>query len=519
MNRHRSAKGRGFTTAVAGLIGCGLLLGVPARGEDPVEPGRSNGQPSIDLSTKYRFIERYTFPGARPDPLSIGQYRVGIRETIERVGRRPKGAPDLAQEARQIIFSERAARVLETGEVTDTIRRYTTYRKDPDPYKSTEGRPLEGLTLWYHAGGGVDPRMICLTEGRRLHEMEYGVASRQIFLPDLRALLPPLPSLVGDTWKVPKQAIVAMLREKPEGGEGLTGKLQAVRKSADGKQLLAVINVSGRLVFPMPGELSRETGVNGELLFAFTPTAEASAAGGAGRNAIVNARGAIVELRVALKSVLRSPDDPDGRLKVIVNHVIDLRRKPVDSEAELLVPNPPPAPTEANSWLTFEDVDGRFHFNHPQSLKFQTLQPGDPTVVLLGPLGSVDSVSLILQEKTGKSEEDRQFRDPGSHRKILKSQLEEDGFEIIPGPEGWLPEANWADAKMKVYRSEAVLRPPDDGGIKSVRIYFDFYLALLAHDECLVFTARTAQDPPTAFRSQAEQIVRSFKLGLPPRAK
>lgn len=520
MSQNRSAIRCALRNALAALIGCAVVSHSASRGQAPAEAKNPAGQTAPDLSTKYRFIERYTVPGSKPDPLSLGQYRVGIRETIERIIEKPQGAPDRTRGTFQTIFSERAARMLQTGEVTDTIRRYATFRKTPDPFKATEEHPLEGLTLWYHAGNGVDPRIVNLTEGRQLHDMEYRVISRQIFVPDLRALLPPLPCLVGDSWRIPKSAILAMIRERPEGGEGLTGKLQAVRKSDNGTQLIAVINVSGRLILPLVGNGGdRETGVNGELLFEFSPApaAESPAPGGAARETIVNARGAITELRFVLRVKSLNPDDPDGRLKTIVDYVIDLRRKPLDTEAELLVPPAPPASTEANSWLTYDNAAGRFRFRHPQGLQLRPSQPGDPSLQFVGLSG--DAVILRFQEKTGRAEEDRRSRDPADHRKNLEAQWKEDGIDVLPGREGWLPEADWADVKMKVYHLEAVLRAPEEQGKSSKRLYFDFYLALCDRGESLIFTATTDADPPTAFRKQAEQMLRSFKVGASPQER
>lgn len=520
MSQNQSAIRCASRNALAVLIACAFVSQSTSRGQAPAETKNPAGQAAPDLSTKYRFIERYSVPGSKPDPQSLGQYRVGIRETIERIIEKPQGAPDRVRETYQTIFSERAARILQTGEVTDTIRRYATFRKTPDPFKPTDERPLEGLTLWYHAGNGVDPRIVNLTEGRQLHDMEYTVISRQIFAPDLRALLPPLPSLVGDSWRIPKSAILAMIRDRPEGGEGLTGKLQSVRKSADGTQLVAVMNVSGRLILPLVGYGGdRVTGVNGELLFAFSPapTAESPPAGGAAREPIVNARGAITELRFVLRSTFLDPSDPDGRRRIIVDHIIDLRRRALDTEAELLVPPAPPAPTEPNSWLTYDDPAGRFRIRHPQNLRLQPPQPGDPSITFVGLSG--DAVILNFQEKTGRAEEDRRSRDPADYRKNLEAQWKEDGIDVLPGREGWLPEADWADVKMKVYHLEAVMRVPEEQGKSSKRLYFDFYLALCDRGDSLVFTATTDADPPTAFRKQAEQMLRSLKVATSPRGR
>src|SRR5206468_12186762 len=90
----------------------------------------------------------------------------------------------------------------------------------------------------------------------------------------------------------------------------------------------------------------------------------------------------------------------------------------------LAVPTPTPVPTEANSWLTYDDPQGRFHFRHPQDLPQDRDVPPDPNSVQLvekSLAGFPEQVlTLQLQVKSGKPAEDRADRDPDFHIKSLQ---------------------------------------------------------------------------------------------------
>src|SRR5262249_10808146 len=155
-----------------------------------------------------------------------------------------------------------------SGVVTDTVRRYEATRQTPDPAtKPSAARPLEGLTVWYKARGGLPPLLTALAEGRRIGETEYGMSARQVFLPDLAGLLPALPQRVGDRWRVPRSAAQALLGERPEpGSEPLVGTLQdVVRKAPPGRDMVATIGVAGRVILRQLGD----TQLNAQLLFVF----------------------------------------------------------------------------------------------------------------------------------------------------------------------------------------------------------------------------------------------------------
>jgi hypothetical protein len=507
--------GGSLAVASAALVG----WAVAARGQDKPEapqakPEPAQGQPAVDLSTRLRFVERYAPPGEKADSEAIGQYKVAIREAIKQTREKPQGAPDRTEEVYQTIYTERAARVAGSAEVTDTVRRYEAFRKTPDASKPTDPRPLEGLTLWYHSGAGSEPQILSLSDGRELHEMEYLIVARQVFVPDLRGLLPALPSRIGDSWRVSKAAARALLGERMEGGQGLTGKLQSVRKTSDGSQYEAVITIAGQFFLPTRGQ----SAASAEVLFTFTPrAAEAVEGRPAGAEGVVDARGAITEVRMALKSVFPLTPDRDERLRGVVTREVVLERRLGDGGAALAVPDSPPTPTEANSWVTYEDPLGRFHFRHPQIFHVQ------PPVGRLAETvelkqersGIPDVVSVTLQPRTGQPGVDRERRDPEYHRRRLMKDWDDDGYQVIPGESGWLPEADWADSKMKVFRLEAALKPSGPEAKKAERVFYEFYLALFGRDESLGLAAFTAQDPPTTFRRQAREILKTFRAGRP----
>ena len=190
---------------------CRVAVAAQAPGpSSPAGRGPANGS-----TTRYRFIERYalTEDGARPEVIT--QYRVAIRETIKTSIDNPQGTPQRNETTLQTISSERPAQVSGTGAVTAVVRRYEAFRVTPVPSAGPSGgRLLEGLTLWYRPRAGQAPQILSLTEDARLRDLEYNVAARQVYLPDLTAVLPALPSRIGERWKVPLTAVQAMLGER-----------------------------------------------------------------------------------------------------------------------------------------------------------------------------------------------------------------------------------------------------------------------------------------------------------------
>ena len=124
-----------------------------------------------------------------------------------------------------------------------------------------------------------------------------------------------------------------------------------------------------------------------------------------------------------------------------------------------------------------------------------------------------DVVALQFQPGTGKPETDRQLRDPEFYRKGLTERWRQERLDVLRGPAGWLPEAEWAASKMKVYRMEAVLRGMGREDRRPRRTYFEQYLVLFGRDDTLAVAVTTEQDPPMVFHKQAAAILKTFEFG------
>ncbi len=228
----------------------------------------------------------------------------------------------------------------------------------------------------------------------------------------------------------------------------------------------------------------------------------------------IDVPGAITELRLAQAATapLPAPDGRPGRLRVATTRELIIGRELNDTGAPLTVPEATPKPTEANSWVTYTDVQGRFHFRHPQEFRPPGPQEG-PTIDLARyrPQG-FDLITFQLQPRTGDPQADRRLRDPDFQYQTLKEQWRLNKLDAIPGKKGWLPEAEWAEAKMKVHRTEVVLRATGAAARGAQRLHFDQYLVLFGQDESLIVEARTTLDDPIPFRDKAEDILKTFRF-------
>ncbi len=485
------------------------LCGVAGAAEDPGPSSPAGRGTANGSTTRYRFIERYapTEDGAKPEVIT--QYRVAIRETIKTSVDNPQGTPQRNETTLQTISSERASQFSGTGAVTAVVRRYEAFRVTPVP---SGGRLLEGLTLWYRPRAGQAPQILNLTEKATLRDLEYNVAARQVYLPDLTAVLPALPSRVGERWKVPLTAAQAMLGERPTRGEPLMATLQEVKPGAKGPMWVALIGVTGRAYLQ-----GGETLVNARIRFEFAPptAADAGPDRARGEAGTVDARGAITEIRLALATTvgLAAPDD---RLRRTQTRELVLERQRGTGGPPLAIPEPAPTPTEENSWLTYDDPKGRFHFRHPQDFRPAPRAGADAVdLVQFRPEG-LGVVTLQMQVKGDDPAADRQNLDPETHRTRLNAEWAAGRLDVKRGPVGWLPEADWAESQLKVYRIEAVLKPPADDAAGRQSRSFDYYLVLTRRAESLTVAATTVQDPSLGFRDQVEAILKTYKLGPAP---
>ena len=122
---------------------------------------------------------------------------------------------------------------------------------------------------------------------------------------------------------------------------------------------------------------------------------------------------------------------------------------------------------------------------------------------------------LNLEPKSGDPQKDRLAADPMQEKKLLEENWKKKGDKVVPGPAGWLPDAEWASRGRKVYRLEyALIKEGEDGTTPSERIYMDRYIVQFTRNEVMKVTAMTAQDKEhPAFRTVAELIIKSFEFG------
>ncbi len=513
-------------------IGAFLALGIfrsvaPAQAPAPVpdSPAPATSQVS-DLSTRYRFIERYSpaVPNGPLQPGEIGQYRVATRDVLKLAVEKEQGAPDRKETTVQVIYTEKPATIGALGGVTALVRRYDAYRISPQPEEkpsATATKPLEGLSVWIQPQPKTNsrPLLISLTENHPLTETEYDISSHHlIYLPDLAGVLPPLPSRVGDRWSLTPAAAQALLGDRPlPKGGSLVGELVDVRKSPDKPEMTAEIKVTGRVLMPPNGS---DTPVNAAISFKFTPPAGASTA--TGTPTTIDARGAITEVRLARSSV-SAITGGNGRLRKTLTWELTLQRDLTRPGAPLTIPSKPPVATPANSWITYHDPLGRFQFRHPQDLHPDPRT--EPEEVELGFVKLFDdraythlgrAVIINLQPKSGNPEDERNDRDPEFHKKTLQQSWSRDHRDIIPGNAGWLPEADWSPYHMKIYRIEVAERPSGVANKDMPRVFVDYYLILFSQNESMVVTSTTGQDPPP-FRKQVEEIIRTITINPSPK--
>ena len=180
--------------------------------------------------------------------------------------------------------------------------------------------------------------------------------------------------------------------------------------------------------------------------------------------AAIDAKGYISKVSLA-QEVSASLPGNDGRLKQTVRLERVLERRPVSQAgvvANILeVPTPDPVANVANSWLIYDDPQGRFHLLHPQELRVDAYPDGGIDLLDRRPDGQ-DVITIGLNAKTQDPQRDRLAADPIQAKKQLEDQWKQSGEKMVPGISGWLPETEWSPLKRKVYRIEAVLIPEGD---------------------------------------------------------
>jgi hypothetical protein len=505
---------------------------VAERAETVEEPAQVTAEA---LSYRYRFIEKYGLTEEPARPELITQYRVGIRETQKTEREKPQGAPDRAEITRQTIYTERAAQVGKLGEMNSAVRRYDRFQiKDLAVFRPANPPLFEGLTIWLRRQSGKKPQILSLTNGRPLREFEFNEIAKQVIVPQLASLFPPTPRRVGDTWSITRTAAQSLVGEVPEVDDyELTGTLVEVRKAATGPSLTAIIGLSGQMNLSLG-----LSALKAQLHFVFDPLVIVSPGGGKPSSSkaaddgqgkkreqvdagVVDARGRIARV-LMLWAVTDVLPEGEGRLKQTVTYELNLERRfkapnePASGQnAPLPVPEPPPAPDQANSWLVYEDPQERFHFLHPQGLVLSPRMSDQHSLEFVDQNPGVGQDVFILRFAPGSvdPQADSKFRDAQQFQREIDADWAKSKQEILRGTSEWLPAADWAP--WKVYRKELGVKTAnaDEGGKGVQRIFIDNYLVLSNRNECFHATSMTVRNDHVAFRTQAESIIKSFRFG------
>ncbi len=489
---------RGVAFAASGLAG--LADAGAQQAADP--PADAQEGP------RYRFIERYADP--REDHRLAGtldQYRVAFRQTIAIAQDRPRGTPIRQEITHEATYLERPARVSATkpGKVVSTVRRYESARSKPDPRPLQAGPwPLEGLTVWVHLPEGGAHQILSLTPRRRLRDVEFRNVYDQIAVTELPSLLPPRPIRKGDTWAVSQEGAELLLGAIPDGGE-LKGTLVEVRDDpkGGGGKITAVMEIAGRLA-----GANSEVGLRARVHFAYDPPPPG---GGKAGGDTIDAVGAIVKLSMGQSEDAGLTARDDRLRSKTVRQLVLERRFGAGAEVPLLeIPDPPPKATPENSWITFADPNERFSFRHPQELRLVTgglgASPDSLFLIRTSPeLGDL-SVKLFFMAKV-------QLKPDDAFRQIFKAVREERRLGLQQGEYRTL---NWKG--KRVLHKEATLKPPGPADAEGARaVTLDAYLIQFAQDASLIVEATTSQDPPADDRKEVEEMLKTFRVGRPPK--
>ncbi len=530
--------------AVGGRRGAvGLGVAIIALGIGLIQPGRSGGQepaakakakaeapkaaepaPALDttgaLSLRYRFIEAYSVDENPSKPELIGSYQVGSLETINSEEERAQGAPVRKGYNVRVLYTERAAKVTKFGEVTDLVRRYDDFRVGGDLAVLPATPPLlKDLSIWCTFQKVGLPMIISLTDQRPLRQEEFSLIHDKLFLPQLSSILPAGPVRVADTWNLKPRASRSLLGNSvpDDGGAAfdVVGRLVDVKKAAEGNTWTARIEISGTL---MIGD--DPAGVIAWIYFEFVPPPAVEPAPkpkSPDKAGIVEARGHVA--RVSMSRQLIKRIDADGRLNYILTRELNLARRPASNSLRL--PEVPPVPNQANSWVRYDDPDKRFHFSHPQSLHLVSDTEKDRDSIELRSSNPTESdvVYFGIQREQLDPVRNRQSLEPEYHIRNLRAIWKEKERKVTEGESVWLAE-DAAAPKRSIHRFEAALL----NGPRAARAYCDQYL-LIDPKGSLVLRAITETDrgeAHVAFRSQVENLIRSFAFdqkigaGVPP---
>jgi hypothetical protein len=467
------------------------------------------------LSTRYRFVERYGIEENPTRPQLITQYRVGVGATSKVVTETPQRAPETKETKRTTFYVERAARVNKLGEPTDLMRRYDLLMvRDQAPARALNPPLLQGLTILYHPRPPMRPVVLSLSPDRLLREAEYTMIAHEVSIARLIAFFPLVPRRVGQTWSILPIAVQSVSGKLPDPENfELTGTLLKVGRSSDGKSLVAQIGIEGGFdVDALPSAFKAQ------IDFTFVPRGVAlPPAGAEGASREIEAAGQIT-YAVLSHARVRAAQEGIGRLKQTETFELVLERRPLAllpgergaPVAPLTLPETLPTPNEANSWVTFVDPAGRFHFRHPQELEMNPNKPVDPHAVELSDVRDSGSalVGIALPMSRDTTERELTFQDANHFQKAVERQFADTKDPVTWGPAVWLDDEDWKIAKRKVFRMEAALKRE----ALNLPVYIDCYLVVEANSsKSFRVEAWIGREGHVAFRNQVENIIRSFQ--------
>ena len=421
--------------------------------------------------------------------------------------------------------------------MTEVVRHY-----DKVDFKTTLDIPqyktklLEGLTILYRPQAPICRLRFCvLTPGRQLRPQEY-IGGRAAGVPPSLSMHLALQAQPGGRHLAGSARGGLGSARRSAGRRGLRSDRRDSRSSQEraGSVDDAVIGVKGQLVVP-----EGPCGINAQVQFTFVPSEVTAPTALAPRDETTKekAPGTTSQLHPAVASrgssmpratSARSPwrrrcpgrcPGNDGRLKGNIRRELVLERRiPAQAGGDARPSEVPNPDTRSHDCELVADLrrspgDGSTSCT-PRSCTWRRAYPDGGIDLLDRRPDGQDVIQVSLNAKTQDPQRDRLAADPIQAKKQLEDQWKQRGEKVVPGPSGWLPEADWSPLKRKVYRESRphsflrVTERPASG-----RIYLDHYIVQFTRNEVLIVAAMTTRDPHVQFRETAESIIKSFDFG------
>jgi hypothetical protein len=500
-----------------------------ARAQD-TKPANPPGAVALDLGARYRIQQHFTAANEKPERGAVTQYRVQFKHTIKVSSEQARQSPASNSASFAAKYQERPVEVSATDQrkVTGAIRHYEKVKIFPDrspprapdqqkvrgnnppedavalPQDANPSRPqpFEDLTIWYRPRvGELSAEILVMTPGHRLSDDEFRFAAKQPFLPDFLFALPEVPVRVGEGWVLGRAGATALLGRPAD--RGLKGKFVEIRDDPTGKRRKAIFDITGK-VNANNGQSTGPTSVHAQIDFVFDPPAAPPQPAGDTPGELTPAVDLVGEIvRIALAEETVFPSDKGDRLNEFRRQELIMEVQSSDPGPLLEVPKTPPQSTVENSWLTYEDPKGRYHFLHPQEFLLNSPEPDVITLLRPRTTAEPDVIEISLKAKADLQ--------PEAIKKAYFDEWKKNGVETVRGEEGWLPEADWPN--MKVYLFDAALIPPDAGASGSQRKHAFRYIVQTGRATGLDVEAITPRHPSTLFRQLVESVIKTFKWG------